>query len=249
MNKITVKLLEPTIDIDTIAQLACLTTRAANKYSTANELTNYIQDNSWDHDKVNSILKLPHNKIKRFMRFAFIVSGASRRFLAQLNTHQMGINIDYMSGSLQYSNHYKQSLDDKFTIPYDIINNTTAKEEFLASANNSYNAYCNLVKSGVSNDAAGYLMPECIRNVILINVNLEELCYIGSQRLCKRNTSEISYVVAKMIELVCNQYHLDFKMFLPKCCNEGVYSCGKPITANSPKEYLLSTFPDLEDSV
>lgn len=247
MNNITVKLIDHTSDIPMYTQLACTTTRAANKYLTADELINGISKR-WPMEKVKDILRLPHSKIKRFVRFTFIVSGASRRFLAQLSTHQVGIDLDYMSGSLQYSDHSKQSLQDKFVVPYALLD-SDLRTPYLQHESDTYLMYCNLINNGIDNDSAGYVMPESLRNVIMINVNLEELCYIGKQRLCKRNTPEITYVVAKMIKLVCDTCGLDFSMFLPNCCNEGVYSCGEPISELTADEFLKINFPLLTEVI
>lgn len=247
MNRIEVKLVNALeTDLELMTQLVCAITRGANKYSSVDDLINWCISNKWNNEKVVSMTKLPHSKINRFTRFVFVIANASRRFLAQLNTHQLGINIDYMSGSLQYSNHAKQSLANKFVVPYALLNNDIAKEKYLSAQEHSFNEYCDLITNyNIDNDSAGYIMPEGLRNIVLVSVNIEELKYIGTQRLCRRNSPEIRYIVAKMIESVCNSYNLDYKMFLPKCCGEGPYSCGKAIKVESITDLIAQDFPIL----
>lgn len=249
MNKIEVEL-ATFDDICWNAQVACTVTRAANKYDGAHQLCRAVDKNRWDMKKVNEILKLPHSKISRFIDFTFVITGTSRRFLAQLMTHHIGISI--MSGSLQYSDHSKQHLDDMFVVPYKLLETADYNTSvYLNKQYECFEEYQRLVKDeNIDNDTAGYTMPQSLRNVLLVKVNLEELKFIANQRLCKRNTDETRYVIAKMIQAVVKETGIDDSLFAPTCverpCPEGKYCCGKPCYSWSIDDYIETEFPALK---
>lgn len=247
MNKIKVHLAKAD-DVSWYAQVACEVTRAANKYASPEELLEHVNKDRWNNDKIAEMLKLPHSKISRFTDFTFIITGTSRRFLAQLMTHHIGISV--MSGSLQYSNHSKRHLEDMFVVPYALIKDDTyVKSLYLNKQYECFEEYQRLIKEGVDNDTAGYTMPQSLRNVLLVKVNLEELKFIANQRLCRRNTDETRYVVAKMIQEVVDKTDIDDCLFAPSCvkypCPERRYSCGKPFYDWSIDKYLEEEFPGL----
>lgn len=248
MNKIQVKLVKQD-DPAWYAQVACMVTRAANKYDDVDKLLQDVQDNPWSSEKVNQILSLPHSKISRFTDFTFIITGTSRRFLAQLMTHHIGISV--MSGSLQYSDHSKRHLEDMFLVPENIlVTEDYNAAVYLEKQYSCFSEYQRLIKEGFDNDTAGYTMPQSLRNVLLVKVNLEELKFIGNQRLCKRNTDETRYVVGKMIQEVVNKTGIDDSLFAPNCykhtCPEGPYCCGRPCFNFSIDTYLKEEFPNLK---
>ena len=248
MNKIQV-LLAKRDDINWYSQVACTVTRAANKYDSPKKLCDAVAANPWSDDKVDEILKLPHSKIARFVDFTFIITGTSRRFLAQLMTHHIGISV--MSGSLQYSDHSKQHLEDMFVTPNKVLDEGSARvDEFLEMQQKCFEQYELMRAQGIDNDTAGYTMPQSLRNVLFVKVNLEELKFIGNQRLCKRNTDETRYVIAKMIQAVVKETGIDDALFAPTCyhsvCPEGRYCCGKPEFIWNINDYLEKEFPSLQ---
>lgn len=245
MNKIQVCLAKFD-DYAWYAQVACEVTRAANKYDNPNQLLRHVEQNAWKKDKVAEMLELPHSKISRFTDFTFIITGTSRRFLAQLMTHHIGISV--MSGSLQYSDHSKRHLDDMFVVPYNLIKADYNENIYLQKQFECFEEYERLIKEGIDNDTAGYTMPQSLRNVLLVKVNLEELKFIANQRLCKRNTDETRYVIARMIQEVVDNTGIDDELFAPSCvkgpCPEKRYCCGKPFYGTwSIKNYLEMEFP------
>lgn len=236
-------------DVGLYTQLACTITRAANKYDDPQALLDDVQGRPWSMSKVNEILHLPHGKVSRITDFVFLVMGTSRRFLAQLTTHHVGITT--ISGSLQYSDHSKRHLSDMFVVPYNMLatNDKSDIDNYLEEQYHCFNQYLEMIQQGYTNDDAGYTMPQSLRNALLIKVNLEELKFIGNQRLCKRNTDETRYVFAKMIQEVCKQVDIDDDLFMPSChhekCKEGQYCCGKPFKGTID-EYLEQEFPCLK---
>ena len=249
MRKIQVLLYESSYG-HRLVQLACYMTRGANKYANVSEAINDCYRNPWNKQKCIEILSLPHSKLSRIIDFTFIITGASRRFLAQLTTHHIGIT--HISGSLQYSDHSKRHLDDMFVVPYNLLDNEDEKREYLISQQMTMEYYNAMVKAGLSNDDAGYTAPQSLRNCVLVKVNLEELRYMANQRLCKRNTQETSYIIARMVECVVKTYDFPSEWFMPSCCKygacaEGKYSCGKPIAKGTTIfDYLIDAFPLLK---
>lgn len=251
MDKIQVKLMSWAEE--DIIQIACNMTRGANKYDNIDE---YLENREkWDISKINRMLHLPHSKLARFIPLQFLVFNASRRFLSQMITHHIGCDI--MSGSLQYSDHSKEHLKDMFVVPYNMVAKATATGEddivkaYLEECNSSFEMYDALRKRGIDNDNCGYVMPMALRNVLLIQINLEELMNVARTRLCRRNSEEIRYVVGLMVEQVKEVYNFDDDLFMPACntgvCKEGVYSCGCPINFSTVKELLDFDFKLLRD--
>lgn len=232
-------------DINFDAQVACMITRGANKYDDISKFIDTVHKEAWSNERINSILSLPHSKVSRFTNYKFLVFGSSRRFLAQLMTHHIGISV--MSGSLQYSDFSKHHPDDMFVVPYELLDKPVERSEYLGTCLGDYKRYVNTCNT-CTNDTAGYSMPQGLRNVLYISVNLEELRFIGNQRLCKRNTDETRYVFGKMIEAVVKVTGIDDSLFLPACshgkCFEDKYCCGKPIESfKTITEYLDEEFP------
>ena len=239
MDKIKAQL----ISADTLSdvQSACQMTRSMGKFDNPADIA---KKEKWDMTKINKMLELPHSKIARFTEFKFIITGASRRFLSQIITHHIGCDI--MSGSIQYANLTKNVIPSRemFVVPYDILCNhdNTIKDAYIEHCKQSLEMYASLVSNSIDTDAAGYVMPMCVRNNILIKVNLEELIFIANQRLCRRNTNETRYVVGLMVEKVIEKTGLLDKFFMPTCverpCQEGKYSCGCPVGFDTVHELL-----------
>ena len=90
-----------------------------------------------------------HGTIKRFTPITIAIVGASRRFLAQARTNQVGFN--YVSASLQYSDYSNSA---KFTVPYELFDNSTARARYLQSCKFAMDAYADIIDSGCGNDTA-----------------------------------------------------------------------------------------------
>lgn len=199
------------------------------------------------HKTAETVSKLPHGTIKRFTPITIAIVGASRRFLAQARTHQVGIT--YVSGSLQYSDF---SDGNDFVIPYELLGNA---DEYLAQCKSSMDYYKQMVDSGVNNDTAGYVAPQALRNVLIMQANHESWQTFIRARSCSRNTAETQYVTLRIWEELLKT--ADGKeMFAwagPDCmhgsCREGKMSCGKPLHYNNPTEIIEAEFPLLRDLV
>lgn len=198
---------------------------------------------------VEAIAKLPHGTIKRFTPITVAIVGASRRFLAQARTHQVGLT--YVSASLQYSDY---SGEADFVVPYPIIEADHKHPEFklteyyLGSCKDCMDAYKSIA-ADTDNDTAGYAAPQGLRNILIIQGNHESWMNFINRRGCNRNTLETQYVTLRIWEELLKTPGGEemFKYAGPDCvhgrCREGKMCCGSPIKTPSPTDLIKKRFP------
>ena len=109
--------------------LAKLTQRGHNIHC-MDDLMKLYHDSIGHHKTAVNVANLPHGTIKRFTPITVAIVGASRRFLAQARTHQVGFN--YVSASLQYSD-YSGKAD--FVVPYALMK---ADKEYFEKYGGTY---------------------------------------------------------------------------------------------------------------
>ena len=233
MNKIEVKVFETHGDPGQWATFLARLTQRGHKVKNMNDLENLFNQ-SHTPGFVEAIAQLPHGTIKRFTPITIAIVGASRRFLAQARTNQVGFT--YVSASLQYSDY---SGEADFVVPYEI---TEADRKLGADYTSAYldccardmMEYTELAKV-VGNDAAGYKSPQGLRNILIMQGNHQSWDYFIRTRGCNRNTVETDYVTMLIWEALLNTP--DGKEFFqysgPDCmhgrCREGKMCCGDPM--------------------
>lgn len=198
-----------------------------------------------------ALMDLPHGTIKRFAPITIAIVGASRRFLAQARTNQVG--LDYVSASLQYSDYTKEA---SFVVPYEITkadhdaNNTAYTEMFLNKCEYDKQFYGSMTLAGFDNDTAGYAMNQAMRNILIIQGNHQAWDYFLRLRGCNRNTTETQYVTMKIWEALLSTN--DGKVMFGNCgadcmykgrCREGKMCCGDPIHQTSPQDIIRDKWP------
>lgn len=208
--------------------------------------------------------KLPHNNIRCFGTITIFVVGASRRFLAQITRRRIGVT--FCSGSLQYSD-WSEVSGEQFTVPYEILKKDVDRygyadleqgyysKNFINTCQDAMHDYKKMVALGLNNDTAGYVAPQALRNILVIDATPQAWIEMIKQRICKRNTDETRYVLLKCWEQL---YNLDPIMFapsivMPACystmiCPEGSMACGSRYkrgdTVNgTPTEIIDKEFP------
>jgi thymidylate synthase (FAD) len=253
MNKIEVAILHEAHDnpAGMMMFLARLTQRGHNIKSMADleyEYSGAINKLAWKSAK--EVASLPHGTIKRFTPITIAIVGASRRFLAQARTHQVGIT--YLSASLQYSDYSHQA---DFVIPYELLgdDNQLARRIYITSCRQSMGVYKQLVDNGIDNDTAGYASPQGLRNILIMSANHEAWMNFIKTRACYRNTVETQYVTLKIWEQLLKHSNNGEDMFAyagPDClygkCREGKMSCGNVILLEDPSKIIASKWPLLE---
>lgn len=180
---------------------------------------------------IRNLAGMPHGTIKRFAPITIAIVGASRRFLAQARTNQVG--IDYVSASLQYSDY---SGEGQFVVPYALTEADNKNPEFKLTK--YYLDTCNYAMEGyksiagdTDNDTAGYAAPQGLRNILIMQGNHQSWDYFIRLRSCNRNTVETQYVALRIWDALLNTAdgHDLFAFAGPDClhgrCREGSMSC------------------------
>lgn len=245
MKNIEIKILNPEVVAEAEKMMVCgarLTQRGHNIHNMDDFMALYNKD--YQKPTARAMANLPHDTIKRFGVINIAVVGASRRFLAQITRHQAGVT--FMSASLQYSDY---SGNSEFCVPYEITEQGEhAVNYYLRTCADQMEEYEHAVATGTPHDAAGYMAPQGLRNILIISANPVALQHMIGIRTCRRNTLETRYVMLKIWDEL---YKLSPEMFGksgPFCmngpCKEGKMCCGKPINkAWSPMDIIKADFP------
>ena len=229
--------------------LAKLTQRGHNIHC-MDDLMKLYNDSIGHHKTAVNVASLPHGTIKRFTPITVAIVGASRRFLAQARTHQVGFN--YVSASLQYSD-YSGKAD--FVVPYALMEadakvckamdenpskhwNPALRDSnqrlYLHACNLAMKSYKELAEA-TDNDTAGYAAPQGLRNILIMQANHEAWMHFIRLRGCNRNTVETQYVTMRIWEelLKTEDGKEMFHFAGPDCmygiCREGKMCCGNTL--------------------
>ena len=254
MDKIEVRVLDSHDDPGGMMMfLAKLTQRGHNIHNMTDLQKLYDESAEPSEKIVRRVAQLPHGTIKRFCPITIAIVGASRRFLAQARTNQVGIN--YVSASLQYSDY---SGDADFVVPYALMEHDKKYGRdmafyYLDSCRMSMKQY-NTIASYTDNDTAGYAAPQGLRNILIMQANHQAWDYFIRLRSCNRNTVETQYVTMLIWEALLNTPYGNefFARSGPDCmfgrCMEGKMSCGKPLNASdndisTPRRIIMEKWP------
>ena len=230
MDKIEVKVIaEHGNPAAMMSFLARLTQRGANITSMSD--LESLMDKPASDGLVRAMVGMDNHKtIRRFTPITVAIVGASRRFLAQIRTHSVGLN--FVSASLQYSDY---SGKGQFVVPYELFDKPDAKNIYLKCCENSMSDYAWLVEQeSCSNDTAGYAAPQGLRNILIIQGNHDAWLNMIKLRTCNRNTVETQYVMLRIWEelLKTQDGQAMFEFAGPDCafggCKEGKFCCGEP---------------------
>ena len=245
MNKIEIAVLNPDAvkNAEKMTAFCARLTQRGHKIKDMTDLkTLYEKDCS--EGLLTALTKLPHPTIQKFGVINVAVVGASRRFLAQITRHQN--EVKFMSASLQYSDY---SDEGDFVVPYDLLAMGGA-DVYLDACRAAMREYKIAVEAGIDHDAAGYIAPQGLRNILIISATPYQWKHMISQRSCRRNTKETAYVMLKIWEEL---YKLSPLLFDPATtgpgcmkgkCLEGKMCCGKAINKNyTPDRILAEDFP------
>lgn len=251
MKDIQVKILNPEVIAEAEKMMvfgARLTQRGHNIHNMDDLIELYNKD--YKKSTARVMASLPHPTIQKLGAVNIAIVGASRRFLAQITRHQN--EIKFVSASLQYSNYSDQA---EFTVPYEIMEKGDFEvNRYLDICREQMDEYKHAVEMGIPHDAAGYMAPQGLRNILIMSATPFQLKHMIGQRTCRRNTLETRYVML----LIWNElYKLSPEMFRnsgPFCmngpCKEGKMSCGRLIDkAWTPMEIINADFPLLTKEV
>lgn len=214
--------------------LARLTQRGANISCMAD--LEALMEKPTSTKLVESMVALEnHHTIRRFAPITVAIVGASRRFLAQIRTHSVGLN--FVSASLQYSDYTGKA---RFVVPYALLEASSKGDKicgvdpvdfYLDDCQYAMDAY-KRITAHTDNDTAGYIAPQGLRNILIIQGNHDAWLHMIKLRSCNRNTVETQYVVMRIWEelLKTQDGQEMFKYAGPDCmygvCKEGKMCCG-----------------------
>lgn len=260
MNKIEVAIIDEHEDPGGMMMFLAKLTQRGHNIKCMADLKKLYNESAYPSGKtVARVAQLPHGTIKRFSPITIAIVGASRRFLAQARTNQVGFN--FVSASLQYSD-YSGAAD--FVVPYAIKEldhnerlarpyiGTPYETIYLDRCQEAMKTYSFLANEA-DNDTAGYVAPQGLRNILVMQGNHESWNYFIRLRSCNRNTTETQYVTMLIWEALLNSHYGEdfFKYAGPDCmfgrCREGKMSCGKPIKPAHPRDIIKERWPLLAD--
>lgn len=244
MRSIEVKILNPDA-VDDARQMMAFTARLTQR---GHEIQNMddlqtLYEKPASGNLIMSLSSLPHPTIQKFGVINVAVVGASRRFLAQITRHQN--EVKFMSASLQYSDY---SDSNSFCVPYEILERgQDSVDAYLATCQQAMRDYKYFAEFA-GNDAAGYLAPQGLRNILIISATPYQWIHMIRQRSCRRNTKETQYVMLKVWEQLYEISPEWFGECGPFCtrgrCEEGKMACRRPIKRTStPTDILKEDFP------
>lgn len=245
MKNIDIQILNPGAikDAEEMMVFAARLTQRGHKIHDMNSLLE-LKNTPYREGTAQAMANLPHPTIQKFGVINVAVVGASRRFLAQITRHQN--EVKFMSASLQYSDYSRQA---EYCIPIDIIRKGDyAIDAYLATCEQTMSNYEAAVECGVSNDAAGYMAPQGLRNILIVSATPYQWKHMISQRICRRNTDETRYVMLLIWKALYEQSVMfrDMGAFcMTGACKEGKMACTKPIKVKTPDEILKEDFKEI----
>lgn len=233
---IEVKILNPEslIDAEKAMLAAARLTQRGHKISDMNDFLE-LYNRPINKNLIRKFCELPHVTLQKFGAINVMVTGLSRRALAQLTRHQN--EVKFMAGSLQYSTYSNAS----YIIPEELTFSQKKKVEALYK--DISKLYNELIEEGAGPDAAGYIMPQGFRTSLLISATPYQLKHMIGQRTCRRNTPEVRYIMIEIWKALMGIAPELFEDAGPSCmrgaCAEGYMSCGEPIKelTNENKNY------------
>lgn len=181
---------------------------------------------------VENVVKFNHTSILEHLNYTFLVEGASRSFLAQVTRHR---HFSFTSGSQHYIDYSKIA---DFVIPVELLEikdkaeRTKKIDKYLKTNSASLEKYKSLIADGVLPEVARQVLPNGMRNNLVITGNLRQFINFLNQRLCFRNTSEIQYIAYKIYQELYKLNPEIMKQVGPDCmvrgfCTQGHKSCGR----------------------
>lgn len=246
MDKIEIKVLNPEViaEVRKMAGIGARLTQRGHKIQNMDDFMEIYEKDVSD-DLIKSLVALPHPTLQKLAVINVVIVGASRRFLAQITRHQN--EVKFVSASLQYSDY---SDSNSFCVPYEIMKTGPASvEAYLQQCQESMRQY-KYFAGFAGNDAAGYLAPQGLRNVLIISATPFQWKHMIGQRACRRNTSETEFV---MLKIWNELYQLDPVFFAPKVtgsfcqqgpCKEGKMCCMRPFKKDAtPLDILKEDYP------
>lgn len=154
------------------------------------------------HKSLYHAIASGHESVLEHAVFTFAIEGISRACSHQLVRHRMA---SYSQQSQRYvkMDGFEYVVPDSFKgIAIDEVWGWTAHNTFSSIMDDIHNFYNLLIKAGVPEEDARYILPNACKTNIVVTMNARELRHFFSLRLCERAQWEIRQVAEMMLALV-----------------------------------------------
>ncbi|MEM0252826.1 MAG: FAD-dependent thymidylate synthase [Metallosphaera sp.] len=143
--------------------------------------------------------------------YTFSIEGISRVASHQLVRHRI-------ASYTQMSHRFARPIDEYYKpiIPTS-IKKRDVHELVNKAYNNAYEIYYELLKSGIPEEDARYVLPNAVNTNIVVTMNARELYNFFSLRLCSRAQWEIRAIAWRMLEEVKKVHPRLFRYAGPNC--------------------------------
>jgi len=135
-----------------------------------------------------------HLSVIEHASFTFSVEGVSRALTHQLVRHRIA---SYTQQSQRY---VPYSELNSYVVPESVQKNAEARKFFDETLAKISDAYQGLLKQGVPEEDARYVLPNAAKTNILITMNARELRHFFNLRCCRRAQWEIREMAMEMLK-------------------------------------------------
>lgn len=179
---------------------------------------------NFNETTLRNVIEMNHTSILEHVNVTYLIQGASRSLLAQITRHRL---FSFLSASQHYIDYSDFA---EFVIPVE-LEETDKIRDYLEANKRALEEYKTLIQSGVKHEVARQLLPNSMRNNLIITGNLRQWLNFMNQRLCNRNTSEIHYI-AHVIKEDLKEYVPTIAEYMgPDClhdkCTQKHMFCGE----------------------
>lgn len=165
-------------------------------------------------ETLKNVIEMNHTGMLEHVTFTYLIKGASRSLLSQITRHRL---FSFVSASQHYID-YSDFAD--FVIPVEIENKgQEIIDKYIFANKTSIDVYKLLISEGIEPSVARQVLPNSMRNNLIVTGNLREWLNFMNLRLCNRNTSEIQYIAMLIKD--------DMKKYIPTIVNYMVPDCIK----------------------
>jgi len=185
---------------------------------------------SMSDDAVRRVLRIiitsGHTSALEHATYTFAIDGVSRALTHQLVRHRLA---SYNQQSQRYVSYAEEPT---FVVPPSVASDPVALKRFKAANAAAFEAYRELIDSGIPAEDARYLLPNAMETKIVVTMNVRELLHFFELRCCNRAQWEIRDLALTMLDLAEPTAPYIFMDAGASCrrgpCREGNMTCGDP---------------------
>jgi thymidylate synthase (FAD) len=212
-----IKLLRYTADAELLCGAAALT---STKSGSPSEILEKM-----DKETAKRIIKrvagYGHVSVIEHASFTFSIEGVSRAMTHQLVRHRIA------SFTQQSQRYVTYDTLEKYVTPPSITNNKEAQKIFDKTLEKISETYQNLLKLGIKNEDARFILPNAAKTNIIVTMNARELRHFFNLRCCTRSQWEIREVAIEMLKQAKKTAPALFENAGPTCVELGYCPEGK----------------------